>query len=211
MNRMNVQVRKSRGFTLLEMLLALVIFTLVSLAAWQILSSVSYARDVQGDHQKRLDELDTAFLMIKQDLRQMVSRGVRVDSKVSEQALFAGEILDSDDQGLIFVRDGWLNPENRLPRSELQRVYYRLKDGALERGYDRVLDVPAGTDPVYMPLLTGVTNLKFRFYYPGQGRWLDRLEEESWPEGLAVALTLDKEGDIERRFVIPSRWGGTDE
>ncbi len=197
-------IRKNSGFTFLEMLLALAIFTVVSLGASQILSSFSRDRDVQKEHQQRLDELDSAFLIIKQDLRQLISRGVRVDGKVSEQALFTGQILDSEDQGLTFVRAGWLNPDNLLPRSELQRVYYRLNSGVFERGYDRVLDVPAGTQPQYMALISRVTSLKFRFYYAG--KWQDRLKDKSWPDGIAVVVGLEDKGEIERRFVVPSQW-----
>ncbi|MCG8530173.1 MAG: type II secretion system minor pseudopilin GspJ, partial [Desulfovibrionales bacterium] len=111
---------------------------------------------------------------------------------------------------LTFVRIGWLNPDHRLPRSELQRVYYRLVDGVLERGYDRVLDVPAGVEPVYQPLVAGVEGLKFRFYYArdnGSGRWQDRFQAGLWPAGIAVVLQLEKEGNIERRFLVPFEWG----
>ena len=61
-----------QGFTLLEMMLALVVFAMVSLAAWQMLSTMTRARDVQSQHETRLRELDYAFLLIKQDFQQMV-------------------------------------------------------------------------------------------------------------------------------------------
>ncbi|HAG38472.1 MAG TPA: type II secretion system protein GspJ, partial [Pseudoalteromonas sp.] len=38
-----------------------------------------------------------------------------------EQYLLAGRyILESQYDGIAFVRDGWVNPINLLPRSELQ-------------------------------------------------------------------------------------------
>ncbi|MRI32232.1 type II secretion system protein GspJ [Endozoicomonas sp. OPT23] len=197
----------SDGFTLLEMLLALVIFTLVSLSSWQVLNTVTSARDVQADKLKRLEALDYTFLILKQDIRQIVERGVRIDGKVSQRAIFSGEILDSEDQGLTFVRAGWQNAQSRLPRSTLQRVYYRLNEGKLQRGYDRVLDQSLEADPVYRNLLTGVNELKFRFYYKeGRGRsgsWQDIMKEQGWPSAIAVNMVLDKEGEIERRFMIP--------
>ncbi len=199
--------RLNQGFTLLEMLLALVIFTFVSFSSWQILNTVTTARDVQADHLKRLEALDYTFLMLKQDIRQIVERGVRIDGKVSSRAIFSGEILDSQDQGLTFVRAGWQNAQSRLPRSNLQRVYYRLNEGKLQRGYDRVLDQSLEADPVYRNLLTGVSELKFRFYYREgvgkSGSWQDSMKDQGWPSAIAVNMVLEKEGEIERRFMIP--------
>ena len=212
---------RSRGFTLLEMLLALAIFALIGMSSWQILNTVVNARSVQSEHLKKLEAMDYAFMVIKQDIRQLVSRGVRVNDKVSQQAIFAGDILDSDDQGLTFVRAGWLNPESRLPRSGLQRVYYRLRNGQLERGYDRVLDTEPGTEPEYQPLLSGLNSLKFRFYYADKkgrsGQWQDTLQEDNWPAAIALRITLqsaqtrsifidDDDSVIERRILIPGQW-----
>ncbi|OED41011.1 type II secretion system protein GspJ [Endozoicomonas sp. (ex Bugula neritina AB1)] len=198
---------KAQGFTLLEMLLALVIFTSVSIAGWQILSTISNAREVQSAHEQHLKALDYAFLLMKQDIRQLVDRGKRVDERVSSQSLFSEEgLLDSDDQGITFVRTGWHNADSRLPRSTLQRVYYRLKGNQLERGYDRVLDTPAN-DPEYRALISGVESLSFRFYY--RGHWQEALSHSQLPEAIAVKLTFKKESDIERRFIIPSPWSAT--
>ena len=215
MNKTVRSGRSNQGFTLLEMLLALVIFTLVSFSSWQILNTVTTARDVQADNLQRLEELDYAFLLLKQDIRQIVERGVRIDGKVSERAIFSGEILDSQDQGLTFVRTGWQNTESRLPRSNLQRVYYRLHEGYLQRGYDRVLDQSLEVDPVYRILLSGVQELKFRFYYregsAKAGQWHDSMKEQGWPAAIAVNMVLEKRGEIERRFMIPAAFEVSDD
>ena len=200
---------KSRGFTLLEMMLALVIFTLVSLSAWQILTTITNARDVQAEHEKRLKELDYAFLLMKQDFRQMVDRGKRVDGKVSKQGLFSGDSLfDTEGQAITFVRAGWHNADDRLPRSTLQRVYYRLQENVVERAYDRILDSPTTDEPEFKPLLTGVNTLTFQFYY--KGVWQDELKQDTQPEAVAVQMELEKAGEIERRFILPSSWRATD-
>ncbi|WP_461537649.1 type II secretion system minor pseudopilin GspJ [Spongorhabdus nitratireducens] len=220
-SRSNRKPASSQGFTLLEMLLALAIFALIGMSSWQVLNTVVNARNVQSEHLQKLEAMDYAYMVIKQDIRQIVSRGVRINGKVSKQAIFAGEILDSDDQGLTFVRAGWINPESRLPRSELQRVYYRLYDGQLERGYDRVLDAQPGTEPDYQPLLSGLNSLKFRFYYiddkQHSGQWQDTLKEDSWPAAIALRMTMqdadthniftdDDDSVIERRILIPGQW-----
>lgn len=197
--------RKNSGFTLLEMMLALVIFSLLSVAGWQLLSQVSAARDSVADHERRLSEIDLALLMMKQDFRQLVDRGVRTDGQVSQQSVFHGDnMIETDDQAISFVRTGWRNPGQRLPRSEQQRVYYRLKDGVLERWYDLVLDVPSGTEPVKRNLLSDVESLKFYFFY--NNNWHPEVRDSQHPQGIRAALELEDLGMIERDYELPGQW-----
>lgn len=203
---MRITANKShQGFTLLEMMLALVIFSLLSIAGWQLLNTVSRSSELVAEHERRISEIDMAFLLMKQDFRQIVDRGVRIDGRVSQQSIFTGDtMLDTDDQAISFVRTGWHNPGQRLPRSELQRVYYRLKDGRLERWYDLVLDTPPGTQPVTRALLENVNSLQFSFF--SNGRWHTALNAELFPEGIRVELELDDLGLIERDFELTAPW-----
>ena len=163
-----------QGFTLIEMLAAIAIFALVSLASWQIMQSLMRANDVGKAQHQRMQNLQYAMLIIEQDFRQIIDRGPRVDGKVSEQSLFSSDtMLDTDDQAITFVRGGWHNPNNRLPRPELQRVFYRLKDNKLERLHDYQLDVIENTERAKRVLLGGVTGLTFEFYIKDE--WKEQL------------------------------------
>lgn len=122
-------------------------------------------------------------------------------------------MLDSDDEALALVRHGWHNPDYRLPRAELQRVFYRLRDNRLERQYHHVLD-PASinVEPVTQILLTDINSLKFSFYINGQ--WWDSLllvegsltPEGSLPEGLKIEFDMNDLGRIERSYILPAPW-----
>lgn len=193
-----------RGFTLLEMMLALVIFSLLSIAGWQLLNAVSTARDTVSQHERRISGIDLAFVLMKQDFRQMIDRGVRVDGGVSQQSIFSSDtMLDTDDQAISFVRSGWRNPGQRLPRSQQQRVYYRLKNNQLERWYDLVLDTPSGIEPVKRTLIDDVNELKFYFFY--NNNWHPQLSG-NYPEGIRVEIILEDLGMIQRDFEIPKNW-----
>ncbi|WP_062263114.1 type II secretion system minor pseudopilin GspJ [Endozoicomonas arenosclerae] len=195
---------RHRGFTLLEVLAALTIFALVSLSAWQILQGVMSARDVSSDHQNRIQEIDYAMIVMEQDFRQMIDRGVRVDGELTDQSLFAGEdMLESDDEAAAFIRLGWRNPQQKLPRSELQKVSYRLKDGVLERQHFYVLDPEENAEPVVRDLLTDVRSLKFQYFI--NGKWVESVGK-TLPQGLMITFELNDLGVIERRFVLPGSW-----
>jgi len=63
---------------------------------------------------------------------------------------------------LSFTRGGWANPAG-LPRSELQRVSYLVRDGRLIRQHQPVLDSTAATPAEERELLDRVEALSFRY------------------------------------------------
>ena len=70
---MIVIIKEQRGFTLLELMVALAIFAMLAVAGWQVFDSVSRAREqaqVQADH---LAVLQQAYLQIQQDLGQIIA------------------------------------------------------------------------------------------------------------------------------------------
>ncbi|WP_352284357.1 type II secretion system minor pseudopilin GspJ, partial [Pseudoalteromonas sp. Q18-MNA-CIBAN-0097] len=92
-------------------------------------------------------------------------RAVRNESgDVQEQYLLAGRyVLESQYDGIAFVRDGWINPINLLPRSELQAVGYRVIDDNLERVYRVYVDQLDNMEPRVQRVLENVEELKFEF------------------------------------------------
>lgn len=71
--------RQQKSFTLLEMLAAIAIFSIISLSAWQIFQGVMTAHDVVLTKNERLRQLQYTLLLIDQDLQQIADRGTRVD------------------------------------------------------------------------------------------------------------------------------------
>jgi general secretion pathway protein J len=63
---------------------------------------------------------------------------------------------------LTFTRGGWANPAG-LPRSELQRVSYLLRDNKLIRQHLPVMDTTAATTVVERELLDQVEAVSFEY------------------------------------------------
>ena len=57
----------SKGFTLLEVLVAIAIFAVLSLAAYQVLQGVLRSSEISKEHSESLTELQRAMLIIEQD------------------------------------------------------------------------------------------------------------------------------------------------
>ncbi len=197
---------KQRGFTLLEVLVALGILAFVIIATHQILETTTRAKDASDEKIAELNGLQTTFRLMDQDFSQMTKRAVRNESgDVQEQYLLAGRyVLESQYDGIAFVRDGWINPINLLPRSELQAVGYRVIDDNLERVYRVYVDQLDNMEPRVQRVLENVEELKFEFL-DDKNEWQEQWEIKALPKAVAVTLQQIEAEPIRRVFLVPGQ------
>ncbi|WP_350635765.1 type II secretion system minor pseudopilin GspJ [Pseudoalteromonas sp. GW168-MNA-CIBAN-0100] len=197
---------KQRGFTLLEVMVALGILAFVIIATHQILETTTRAKDVSDEKIAELNGLQTTFRLMDQDFSQMTKRAVRNESgDVQEQYLLAGRyVLESQYDGIAFVRDGWINPINLLPRSELQAVGYRVIDDNLERVYRVYVDQLDNMEPRVQRVLENVEELKFEFL-DDKNEWQEQWEIKALPKAVAVTLQQIEAEPIRRVFLVPGQ------
>ena len=197
---------KQRGFTLLEVMVALGILAFVIIATHQILETTTRAKDASDEKIAELNGLQTTFRLMDQDFSQMTKRAVRNESgDVQEQYLLAGRyVLESQYDGIAFVRDGWINPINLLPRSELQAVGYRVIDDNLERVYRVYVDQLDNMEPRVQRILENVEELKFEFL-DDKNEWQEQWEIKALPKAVAVTLQQIEAEPIRRVFLVPGQ------
>jgi general secretion pathway protein J len=151
---------RQAGFTLLELLVAIAVFAVLSVMAYQGLNSVLNARNETDRHAARLAELQRAFLFVERDLLQIVARPVRDAYGDRQPALITTQVEGG--AAIELTRGGWSNPA-LVNRSQLQRVGYVVRDGALMRLTWRVLDRAPDSAAAETPLLYAVQGLTLRF------------------------------------------------
>jgi len=197
---------KQRGFTLLEVMVALGILAFVVISTHQILDSTTKAKDASDEKIAELNGLQTTFRLMDQDFSQMTKRAVRNESgDVQEYYLLAGRyVLESQYDGIAFVRDGWINPINLLPRSELQAVGYRVMDDNLERVYRVYVDQLDNMEPRVQQVLENVEELKFEFL-DSDNKWQEQWEVKALPKAVAVTLQQIEAEPIRRVFLVPGQ------
>ncbi|WP_354623167.1 type II secretion system minor pseudopilin GspJ [Psychromonas sp. MME2] len=195
--------RVNQGFTLLEVLIAIAIFALLSLTAYQVLKGVIESGQISKEHSDSLTQLQRAMLIIEQDFSQIVARTSRDDGNIEETLYViraAKSLFESDDQGIEFNRLGWQNPLGLLPRSNILRVRYRLQEGQLQRLYFLHPDIVAGQEPEVQVLLEDIETLSFRFWLSGwQNSWND---SKKLPQGIEISFTSKHYGELHRTFII---------
>lgn len=197
---------KQRGFTLIEVLVAMAILAVVIMATHQILDSTTKAKEASDEKIADLNGLQTAFRLMDQDFSQMTQRTVRNEAgDAQEQYLLAGRyILESQYDGIAFVRDGWVNPINLLPRSELQAVGYRVLDDNLERVYRVYVDQLDNMEPRVQVVLKGIEELKFEFL-DANNEWQEQWQIKALPKAVAVTLQQIEAEPIRRVFLVPGQ------
>jgi|TARA_B100000700_G_scaffold310589_1_gene391330 general secretion pathway protein J len=197
---------KQRGFTLIEVLVAMAILAVVIMATHQILDSTTKAKEASDEKIAELNGLQTAFRLMDQDFSQMTQRTVRNEAgDAQEQYLLAGRyILESQYDGIAFVRDGWVNPINLLPRSELQAVGYRVLDDNLERVYRVYVDQLDNMEPRVQVVLKGIEELKFEFL-DANNEWQEQWQIKALPKAVAVTLQQIEAEPIRRVFLVPGQ------
>lgn len=177
---------RMRGFTLIEVLIAMAITALVATLSFASLSrtmdSVQGLRE-QGD---RVTDLNRAWGLLTRDLGHFVERPVRNEFGALDPALFGGEAAE---QALSFTRIGWHNTQGR-PRSSMQRVRYVVEEETLYRESYRVLDRTQETEPQRVALLSGVIAIEMRFLPKSFEINLDDFETEPWPETWGVGAAV---------------------
>jgi len=198
--RRSFEARDLRGFTLLEMLIALAIFGLLAVMSYSGLRAVlehQFRTEAEAD---QLAELQKAYLVMQRDIEQVVARPVRNEFG-EELAPLVG------DQTLEFTRGGWSNPLGR-PRSTLQRVSYSWVDRQLRRYVWQVLDRAQDTLPVEQLVLDNIEYMQIRYLFAND-QW-----KEQWPDPLqnpepgaeATVLPRAVEVTIEHEHYGPIVW-----
>lgn len=202
-------MQAQRGFTLVEILVAIAIFSLIASASTAVLTNVIAASEQSSQSIERLQSLQRAMMVIERDLLQAVNRAPRIGGVDNNTTVFfggAGEMQSTHD-GVSFVRNGWQNPMWLLPRSNMQGVAYRLNsDNVLERLHTLFVDNDLGVDPIVRPLLTGVTDLNIEFMVAINSRneisWDESYEGNKVPKGIAIEITTKDFGVIRREFAL---------
>ncbi|HQQ64239.1 MAG TPA: type II secretion system protein GspJ [Pseudomonadales bacterium] len=213
--------KNARGFTLIEVLVALTILSLLSLMAFRGLGAVLDARaHVQEETDKWL-QVGAFFTRLEQDVRMAAPRSVRspggqtpawlgnmplantplANTETANTELSNTEPANTEPAGttplLVFSRFASVEGVD-APR----RVGYSLNQQQdIELWLWPGLDVPTGTTAARYPVLHGVKTLEFQ-YMGSEGLWVNHwpvsTRDNAIPRALRLRMVLTSGEDIIR-------------
>ncbi len=195
------------GFTLIEVLVALAVFGVMSMLAYSALGSTLSNADLLGARMDRLQAIQRAVRHLSTDLMQVAPRPVRND--VGDGFYPALRTSLSTDFVIELTRSGWGNPAG-LHRSTLQRTAYRIEGDELVRYHWTVLDRTYANEPVVTVLLDDVESVAFNFLDTA-GTWTQVWPPRSpfgagalslRPRAVEIVLTLGDQGEIRRLLEV---------
>jgi len=193
-----IAAARQSGVTLLELLVVIAVFSIMSAAAYSSLQNSLKAEENFNASMKDLEAVQMSLALFQRDIMQLSPRDVRdaFGDKESAIALING-------RELVFTRNGNFS-SLKLDQAELLRVSYSLRDEQFIRSHWRHLDITQGDRPLSASLLSNVTNLQIRVLDQNNLWHLD------WPISnnakiRAVELTIELEGwgEIRRLFPAP--------
>ena len=149
-----------RGFTLIEVLVALAVFGVMWVLSYAVLGSTLGNVDYLTGRMERLQNVQRTMRYLSSDFLQAAPRPVR--DELGDSYVPAVYSNLGSDFALQITHGGWTNPAG-LPRGTFQRVAYRLEEDELVRYYWTVLDRTYANEPVATVLLDNVESLYFRF------------------------------------------------
>lgn len=204
-------MRSSRGFTLLEVLIAIGITAVVGLGVWQVLSGIVQSRDRVDELAVQFEALQRTMLFLERDITQVVNRPARDIYGDFNFALTSRE----NDFALLLTRQGWRNPLG-IRRSNLQRVGWEYTGDTIRRRYWVSVDQAQEDEGRDGLMLEDVTDFRIRFLNDQQN-WQDNWPDDNsladqtpgkkpdvaFPKGLEVIIEHERFGNLTRTFPLP--------
>ncbi len=201
-------IQKTKGFTLIEVIIALFIFAILSVVGYKGLDSLIQTKERVAAEDDKWQQLILFFDRIELDVKQAVNRPIRTRDGSLEPA-FIGRATYAGEYGaqLIFSRFG--DQEQTGFLMDTRRVAYRLHDGAIELLIWPSLDAAPNAKPQVFKVLTHVAQISFG-YLTQDGRlanvWpntLDLSQTKSFaPSALRMSIKLESGETVTRIFAL---------
>jgi len=188
------------GFTLLEVLVAISIFSVVAIISYSTLDTYLQQRERLTVHYSKLERLQRLFMLLERDVQFSVKRTVRdggeiLPAMMSEHgdALITMTVAQADVQSAAGI--------------SLKRVEWQFDGKQLIRAQWNILDHDGNIEPAQLLVSEEIEELDINYFLYSENRGLDSkssLDDGEFPHGVELDLSLDSGSSYRRVFVTAS-------
>ncbi len=189
--------RRMRGLTLIELLVAVAIFGILSAFAYRALTVVLESRSRIEQENRKWRALALFFARFEQDVATAVPRPVRDPGDVLSPALAGSATGVRINEGALMLTRTALAPEPGAVEAP-RRLGYRLRGTVVELLTWSVLDQGPRTEPRVVAVLDGVKAMELR-YLDLRGQW-----HLLWPPVQAATAQVALPAAVEVRLELVS-------
>ena len=185
----------SKGFTLIEVLVSIVILSIIAVVSTNFLQSSVEARDESSKKLQNIKELNIASSILRRDIRQIINVPMR---DYFGNNLKGNFIADTASDSLVFTT--LVNAS--YSTSKIRRVEYLYQNNALIRK-QYYADNPYSYDEFFeTTLLEDISEIEFS--YLGTSKWyaswpIDLITQRKIPELIKITFTRN---NLEYEWVI---------
>ncbi len=182
------------GFTLVEVLIALFIFAVISVGATQALTASLRGKTQMNTHLEQVSNLENMRALLRSDMASIALVQRREPYGNPEPYI----LKNGRDTLLDFTRTGRANPGGLSARGELQHVAYIFEHGQLiRRSFNQINPAPQ-SGHIDRVLMVGLTKAELQFFSHtnGYGLYLEQISlQAEQPTNLLRAVRLELEFD----------------
>ena len=174
---------KRSGFTLVELLVAIAIFAVLSALGWKVFDYLIKIKERNTQHEQRLGQLQEAYQQVLRDTVQIVPITANVAGRVQPAVML-------QNGQLTFSKTGVTDPLMQgIPPEERVEYIYKADEKKLYRYKYKNLNQTGNDQPETSVLLDSVDQFQIMLLNPN--------EMAQWPE---VALS---ENDVTQTKILP--------